>query len=175
MKAWFSLLTRRRWLILVIVVAGVLGGLVNLRGLSIDAVPDISPEAGDGPDVSPGPRPAGSRAPRQLPDRERHGRCAEPQGVRSTVTLRRLGRLRHVRRSADMNQARTQVNQRLQQASENDAGQCRQPADRARWRPAWARSSSSRSGPRPFADGTAALLQWTHRAETEARRPASPT
>lgn len=44
MTAWFALLIRRRWLVLVIALAGAAGGVVNLMGLSIDAVPDISPK-----------------------------------------------------------------------------------------------------------------------------------
>ncbi len=44
MKTWFALLVRRRWLVLMIALAGAAGGLANLRGLSIDAVPDISPK-----------------------------------------------------------------------------------------------------------------------------------
>ncbi len=44
MKAWFALLIRRRWLVLVVALAAAGGGIVNLRGLSIDAVPDISPK-----------------------------------------------------------------------------------------------------------------------------------
>lgn len=44
MRTWFALLIRRRWLVLVVALAGAAGGLVNLQGLSIDAVPDISPK-----------------------------------------------------------------------------------------------------------------------------------
>ncbi|MEA3135219.1 MAG: heavy metal efflux system protein, partial [Gammaproteobacteria bacterium] len=44
MTIWFALLIRWRWLILVIALVGAAGGLVSLRGLSIDAVPDISPK-----------------------------------------------------------------------------------------------------------------------------------
>ncbi|MBY0260290.1 CusA/CzcA family heavy metal efflux RND transporter [Methylobacterium sp.] len=44
MNAWFALLIRRRWLVLVLALAGAIGGIVNLEGLSIDAVPDISPK-----------------------------------------------------------------------------------------------------------------------------------
>ncbi len=44
MKAWFSLLIAHRRLILVLVLAGALAGLVSLRALSVDAVPDISPK-----------------------------------------------------------------------------------------------------------------------------------
>ena len=44
MNAWFALLIRRRWLVLVLALAGAVGGIVNLEGLSIDAVPDISPK-----------------------------------------------------------------------------------------------------------------------------------
>jgi heavy metal efflux system protein len=44
MNAWFALLIRRRWLVLVLALAGAVGGIVNLEGLSIDAVPDVSPK-----------------------------------------------------------------------------------------------------------------------------------
>ncbi len=44
MNAWFALLVRRRWLVLILALAGAVGGIVNLEGLSIDAVPDISPK-----------------------------------------------------------------------------------------------------------------------------------
>lgn len=44
MKTWFSLLIARRRLILVLVLAGALAGLVSVRSLSVDAVPDISPK-----------------------------------------------------------------------------------------------------------------------------------
>src|ERR1700712_5995446 len=44
MRTWFALLVRRRWLVVVIALAGAAGGIVNLEGLSIDAVPDISPK-----------------------------------------------------------------------------------------------------------------------------------
>src|SRR5258706_16405672 len=54
MTTWFALLIRWRWLILVIALAGAGGGLVSLRGLSIDAVPDISPKQLTVLTVSPG-------------------------------------------------------------------------------------------------------------------------
>jgi Cu/Ag efflux pump CusA len=54
MTTWFALLIRWRWLILVIALAGAAGGLVSLRGLSIDAVPDISPKQVTVLTVSPG-------------------------------------------------------------------------------------------------------------------------
>ncbi len=54
MTTWFALLIRWRWLILVIALAGAGGGLVSLRGLSIDAVPDISPKQVTVLTVSPG-------------------------------------------------------------------------------------------------------------------------
>lgn len=44
MKTWFAALVRRRLLVLVIALAAAAGGVVNLRGVSIDAVPDISPK-----------------------------------------------------------------------------------------------------------------------------------
>jgi heavy metal efflux system protein len=44
MKAWFALLVRRRVLVLVVALAAAAGGIANLEGLSIDAVPDISPK-----------------------------------------------------------------------------------------------------------------------------------
>ncbi len=44
MTAWFALLIRRRWLVLILAVLGTAGGIANIEGLSIDAVPDISPK-----------------------------------------------------------------------------------------------------------------------------------
>lgn len=44
MTRWFAMLVRRRLLVLVLALAGAAGGIANLRGLSIDAVPDISPK-----------------------------------------------------------------------------------------------------------------------------------
>ena len=44
MNAWFALLIRRRWLVVILALAGAIGGIVNLEGLSIDAVPDVSPK-----------------------------------------------------------------------------------------------------------------------------------
>ncbi|MCJ2019151.1 CusA/CzcA family heavy metal efflux RND transporter [Methylobacterium sp. E-065] len=44
MRTWFALLIRRRFLILMIALAAAAGGIANLDGLSIDAVPDISPK-----------------------------------------------------------------------------------------------------------------------------------
>ncbi|URD38690.1 CusA/CzcA family heavy metal efflux RND transporter [Methylobacterium tardum] len=44
MRAWFALLIRRRFLVLVVALAAAAGGVANLDGLSIDAVPDISPK-----------------------------------------------------------------------------------------------------------------------------------
>lgn len=45
MNAWFDLFISRRWLVLAITLAAAAGGIINLSGLSIDAVPDISPKA----------------------------------------------------------------------------------------------------------------------------------
>ncbi|MHB2205629.1 efflux RND transporter permease subunit [Methylobacterium sp. CM6257] len=44
MRTWFALLVRRRFLVLVVALAAAAGGIANLEGLSIDAVPDISPK-----------------------------------------------------------------------------------------------------------------------------------
>ena len=44
MKTWFALLVRRRLLVLMVALAAAAGGVANLEGLSIDAVPDISPK-----------------------------------------------------------------------------------------------------------------------------------
>jgi heavy metal efflux system protein len=44
MRAWFALLARRRWLILAIALLAAAAGVYDLTGLSIDAVPDISPK-----------------------------------------------------------------------------------------------------------------------------------
>ena len=44
MSAWFDMLVRRRWLVITLAVVGLIAGLMNLRNLSVDAVPDISPK-----------------------------------------------------------------------------------------------------------------------------------
>jgi heavy metal efflux system protein len=44
MTAWFAFLVRRRLLVLMVALAAAAGGIANLRGLPIDAVPDISPK-----------------------------------------------------------------------------------------------------------------------------------
>ncbi len=44
MQGFFEALVRRRWLVMVLALAVVAGGWLNLRQLAIDAVPDISPK-----------------------------------------------------------------------------------------------------------------------------------
>ena len=44
MKRWFDLLVRHHWIVIAIALLGAAGGVWNLTGLSIDAVPDISPK-----------------------------------------------------------------------------------------------------------------------------------
>jgi len=44
MQAFFAGLVARRWLMLALALAVVAGGLLNLRGFAVDAVPDISPK-----------------------------------------------------------------------------------------------------------------------------------
>jgi len=44
MSGFFEALVRRRWLVMVLALAVVVGGWLNLRQLAIDAVPDISPK-----------------------------------------------------------------------------------------------------------------------------------
>ena len=44
MQGFFEALVRRRWLVMVMALAVVAGGWLNLRQLAIDAVPDISPK-----------------------------------------------------------------------------------------------------------------------------------
>ena len=44
MTSWFELMIRRRWLVVTLTLAALIGGLVNLQHLSVDAVPDISPK-----------------------------------------------------------------------------------------------------------------------------------
>ncbi len=44
MRTWFELLARRRWLILAVAMIAAAAGVYDLTGLSIDAVPDISPK-----------------------------------------------------------------------------------------------------------------------------------
>jgi cobalt-zinc-cadmium resistance protein CzcA len=54
MAAWFDMLVRRRRLVITLAIAGLIAGLVNLRSLSVDAVPDISPKQVMILTVSPG-------------------------------------------------------------------------------------------------------------------------
>lgn len=44
MRAWFGFLVARRWLVLAVAVVAAAAGVWNMTGLSIDAVPDISPK-----------------------------------------------------------------------------------------------------------------------------------
>ncbi len=44
MQAFFAGLVARRWLVLVLALGVVAGGVLNLRGFAVDAVPDISPK-----------------------------------------------------------------------------------------------------------------------------------
>ena len=54
MNRWFGMLIAHRWIVLAIALLGAAGGFVNLRGFSIDAVPDISPKQVMILTVSPG-------------------------------------------------------------------------------------------------------------------------
>ncbi|MEV3976397.1 twin-arginine translocation signal domain-containing protein [Streptomyces sp. NPDC050698] len=60
MKTWFALMVRRRFLVLVVALAAAAGGIANLEGLSIDAVPDISPRQVMVLTLSPGDHAGGS-------------------------------------------------------------------------------------------------------------------
>ena len=44
LKGFFAALVSRRWLVIVFALLVLVGGAINLRGLAIDAVPDISPK-----------------------------------------------------------------------------------------------------------------------------------
>ncbi len=97
MRSWFALLVRRRFLVLMIALAAAAAGVANLEGLSIDAVPDISPKQVMILTLSPG---LGALEVERLvtfPVENAMAGAPSLTGIRFDVAGRGLGGLRHLR------------------------------------------------------------------------------
>lgn len=116
MKAWFALLIRRRWLVLVVALAGAAGGIVNLRGLSIDAVPDISPKQVMILTLSPGLRPLEVERLVSFPVESAMAGAPGLTGIRSTSRFGVSAVYVTFDEGMSITEARSQVFQRLPQA-----------------------------------------------------------
>ncbi len=116
MKAWFALLIRRRWLVLVVALAGAAGGIVNLRGLSIDAVPDISPKQVMILTLSPGLGPLEVERLVSFPVESAMAGAPGLTGIRSTSRFGVSAVYVTFDEGMSITEARSQVFQRLPQA-----------------------------------------------------------
>jgi heavy metal efflux system protein len=116
MTAWFALLIRWRWLVLVIALAVAAGGLVSLRGLSIDAVPDISPKQVMVLTVSPGLGPSEVEQLVSFPIENAMAGAPGLTGVRSTSRYGVSAVYITFDAAVPITEARSEVFQRLPQA-----------------------------------------------------------
>ncbi|MFH6783882.1 MULTISPECIES: efflux RND transporter permease subunit [Methylobacterium] len=116
MTSWFALLIRRRWLVLVVALAAAAGGLVNLRGLSIDAVPDISPKQVMILTLSPGLGPLEVERLVSFPVESAMAGAPGLTGIRSTSRFGVSAVYVTFDESMPVTEARAQVFQRLPQA-----------------------------------------------------------
>ncbi|TGD97444.1 efflux RND transporter permease subunit [Methylobacterium nonmethylotrophicum] len=116
MKAWFALLTRRRWLVLAMALAAAGGGIVSLRGLSIDAVPDISPKQVMILTLSPGLGPLEVERLVSFPVESAMAGAPGLTGLRSTSRFGVSAVYVTFDESVPITEARAQVFQRLPQA-----------------------------------------------------------
>jgi cobalt-zinc-cadmium resistance protein CzcA len=116
MKAWFALLIRRRWLVLVMALAAAAGGIVNLRGLSIDAVPDISPKQVMILTLSPGLGPLEVERLVSFPVESAMAGAPGLTGIRSTSRFGVSAVYVTFDEAMPITEARSQVFQRLPQA-----------------------------------------------------------
>ncbi|MDP4005420.1 efflux RND transporter permease subunit [Methylobacterium sp. NEAU K] len=116
MRTWFALLVRRRILVLVVALAAALGGLANLRGLSIDAVPDISPKQVMILTLSPGLGPLEVERLVTFPVENAMAGAPGLSGVRSTSRAGVSAVYVTFDEAVSITEARAQVFQRLPQA-----------------------------------------------------------
>lgn len=118
MRAFFAAIASRRWMVFVGALAIIVAGVINLRGLSIDAVPDISPKQVMVLTQAQG---LGPLEVERLVSFPIENAMAGLPGLSSVRSLSRFG-LSAVyvtfNDSANITQARTLVNERLQQARE---------------------------------------------------------
>ncbi|KMO10570.1 efflux RND transporter permease subunit [Methylobacterium platani] len=116
MTAWFALLIRRRWLVLVVALAAAAGGIVSLRGLSIDAVPDISPKQVMVLTLSPGLGPLEVERLVSFPVESAMAGAPGLTGIRSTSRFGVSAVYVTFDEAMPITEARSQVFQRLPQA-----------------------------------------------------------
>ncbi len=116
MQGFFEALVRRRWLVMVLALAVVAGGWLNLRQLAIDAVPDISPKQVMVLTEATGLGPLEVERLVSFPVETAMTGLPLLQGVRSTSRFGLSAVYVTFEDSADPQTARAQVVERLQQA-----------------------------------------------------------
>ncbi len=116
MQAWFALLIRRRWLVLVVALAAAAGGIVTLRGLPIDVVPDISPKQVMILTLSPGLGPLEVERLVSFPVESAMAGAPGLTGIRSTSRFGVSAVYVTFDEAMSITEARAQVFQRLPQA-----------------------------------------------------------
>jgi cobalt-zinc-cadmium resistance protein CzcA len=113
MVAWFDMLVRRRWLVITLAIAGLIAGVINLRNLSVDAVPDISPKQVMILTVSPGLGPLEIERLVTFPVEAAMGGMAGLAGIRSISRYGVSAVYVSFDDAMEINEARSQVYQRL--------------------------------------------------------------
>jgi len=116
MQGFFEALVRRRWLVMVLALAVVAGGWLNLRQLAIDAVPDISPKQVMVLTEATGLGPLEVERLVSFPIETAVTGLPLLQGVRSTSRFGLSAVYVTFEDGADVQAARAQVAERLQQA-----------------------------------------------------------
>lgn len=116
MQGFFEALVRRRWLVMVLALAVVAGGWLNLRQLAIDAVPDISPKQVMILTEATGLGPLEVERLVSFPIETSVAGLPLLQGVRSTSRFGLSAVYVTFEDGADVQTARAQVVERLQQA-----------------------------------------------------------
>ncbi len=115
-QGFFEALVRRRWLVMVLALAVVAGGWLNLRQLAIDAVPDISPKQVMVLTEATGLGPLEVERLVSFPIETAVAGLPLLQGVRSTSRFGLSAVYVTFEDGADVQTARSQVVERLQQA-----------------------------------------------------------
>lgn len=116
MQGFFETLVRRRWLVMMLALAVVAGGWLNLRQLAIDAVPDISPKQVMVLTEATGLGPLEVERLVSFPVETAMTGLPLLQGVRSTSRFGLSAVYVTFKDNADPQTARAQVVERLQQA-----------------------------------------------------------
>ncbi|NEU12722.1 efflux RND transporter permease subunit [Methylobacterium sp. BTF04] len=116
MRSWFALLIRRRWLVLALALAAAAGGIANLEGLPVDAVPDISPKQVMILTVSPGLGPLEVERLVSFPVENAMAGAPSLTGIRSTSRYGVSAVYVTFDDAMPITEARSQVFQRLAQA-----------------------------------------------------------